>query len=78
MSCVGRTRVSVFLLIAFATAVLSVFNCAGGCQMKQYICTTCHEPCFLSAEIEHMIEPCCPSCGGEIKEIEEDIHNEQI
>ena len=38
--------------------------------MKEYVCKECGKKCYSAAEIEDMINPFCPYCGGEIKHSE--------
>lgn len=40
--------------------------------MNKFICINCGESCYSAAKLKDMINKICPSCGGEIKEIQEE------
>jgi hypothetical protein len=45
--------------------------------MKPYVCTLCGKIVYSPVSIEHMIDPFCPYCHGEIVPVEEIIEKEK-
>jgi hypothetical protein len=35
--------------------------------MQRYICAKCGMPCYSAADLEHLCNPKCDYCGGELE-----------